>query len=228
MMEDMMGPQLEMMRNMSAGGGFQTEIIVSSIAINPAVMAADGTPCPSSSAMPVTGVSTAQIMDQGLTEMIQKDLVILGYETRSVTGEMNTQTAVSISRFQAENDMAVTGAVSPQLAGILSARASKVGGAATSSAPPQDATTLQTAQQACLQEKVAAKQASKKKKRGLGRLMSGIGRAASQLGGNDMASEIYKTTNDVYAVDATADDFAAAAKDLGLTQDEVAACQNAT
>lgn len=228
MMEDMMGPQLEMMRNMSAGGGFQTEIIVSSIGINPTVMAADGTPCPSSSAMPVTEISTAQIMDQGLTEMIQKDLAILGYETGSVTGEMNTQTAVSISRFQAENDMAVTGAVSPQLAGILSARASKVGGAATSSAPPQDATTLQTAQQACLQEKVAAKQASKKKKRGLGRLMSGIGRAASQLGGNDMASEIYKTTNDVYAVDATADDFAAAAKDLGLTQDEVAACQNPT
>ncbi len=47
MMENMMGPQLEMMRKMTAGGGFQTEIVVNSISVNPEVIAADGTPCPS-------------------------------------------------------------------------------------------------------------------------------------------------------------------------------------
>ena len=46
MMEKMMGPQLEMMRNMSAGGGFQTEVVVNSITVNPAIIAADGSPCP--------------------------------------------------------------------------------------------------------------------------------------------------------------------------------------
>ena len=46
MMESMMGPQLEMMRNMSSGGGFQTEVVVSSITVNPAAVAEDGTPCP--------------------------------------------------------------------------------------------------------------------------------------------------------------------------------------
>ncbi|MEQ8861645.1 MAG: hypothetical protein RIC56_23635 [Pseudomonadales bacterium] len=35
MMEKMMGPQLEMIRNMASGGGFQTEITVNSITVNP-------------------------------------------------------------------------------------------------------------------------------------------------------------------------------------------------
>ena len=139
---------------------------------------------------------------------------------------MNTKTAIAISQFQAENDMDVTGEVSPQLAGILASRANNVGEVAATGAPPQDPAALQAAQQACLQEKVAATQAAQKKKRGFGRLMSGIGRAASKLGGNDVASDIYETTDDLYVANATADDFSAAAKDLGLTEDDVAACQN--
>jgi len=42
MMERMMGPQLEMIRNMAQGGGFQMEITVNSITVNPA---GDGQPC---------------------------------------------------------------------------------------------------------------------------------------------------------------------------------------
>jgi len=48
MMEKMMGPQLEMMRNMSEGGGFQVEIVTYSITANPPIVGADGQPCPTS------------------------------------------------------------------------------------------------------------------------------------------------------------------------------------
>lgn len=45
MMESMMGPQMEQMRKMAAGDGFESEIITSSIEVNPG-RAADGKPCP--------------------------------------------------------------------------------------------------------------------------------------------------------------------------------------
>ncbi len=46
MMEKMMGPQLEMMRNMAAGGGFEIEVVTHSIVVNPPMMDANGEPCP--------------------------------------------------------------------------------------------------------------------------------------------------------------------------------------
>jgi hypothetical protein len=73
-----------------------------------------------------------------------------------------------------------------------------------------------------LQEKIAAAQASQKKKRGFGSLMRAVTRTAGQMGNYDL----YKTTSDVYSAGATAADLSSAAKDLGLTEDEVAACQN--
>jgi hypothetical protein len=45
MMQKMMGPQLEMMRTMAAGGGFQTEVVTHSIVVNPPMMDANGEPC---------------------------------------------------------------------------------------------------------------------------------------------------------------------------------------
>ena len=43
MVENMIGPQLEMMRNMASGDGFQSEIVVRSITVNPPI--SDGSPC---------------------------------------------------------------------------------------------------------------------------------------------------------------------------------------
>lgn len=164
-----------------------------------------------------------------LTQRIQKDLVALGYDPGTISGEVTDQTTAAIAQFQAERDMPVTGEVSPLLAGILGAEVNKQrsGGAEASAgaaAPAQaaDPAALKAAQQACLQEKIAAAQESQKKKRGLGRLMSAVTRTASRAGNHDLA----RTAGDVYAANATADDLAAAAKDLGLTEDEVAACQN--
>lgn len=53
MLENMMGPQLEMMRTMASGGGFHSETIVRSIRVNPGAVAEDGSPCPAAPTKPI-------------------------------------------------------------------------------------------------------------------------------------------------------------------------------
>ena len=159
-----------------------------------------------------------------LTAMIQTDLAELGYETGNTDGELSMETVVAISKFQAEHDLEVTGEPTPQLAGIIKASSSPK---LSADAPvSQDPAALQAAQQACLQQKVAAAQESQKKKRGFGSLMSAIGRTAAQVGGVEVSSEISQASYDVYAANATAADLKSAAKDLGLTEDDVESCRN--
>lgn len=165
-----------------------------------------------------------------LTMMIEKDLAALGYATGPVDGEETMDTVIAISKFQAENDLDVTGEVTPQLAGIISAKAANPdvdvaaagGSAATVAAPQPDPAALEAARQSCLEEKIAAASESQKKKRGFGRLLSAVSRTAGMTGDYDLA----KTTRDIFSASATADDLAAAAKDLGLTEDEIAECRN--
>lgn len=132
MMERMMGPKLEMMKSMSSGDGFQTEVTTRSILINPKMTGGDGQPCPTYGAQPVPAAAAPieapavenvpqSDQDTQLTEMIQVSLVSLGYGTGSTGGRMTKRTAIAISRFQAANGMEVTGKPTPQLAGILSA-----------------------------------------------------------------------------------------------------------
>lgn len=175
-----------------------------------------------------------------LTQIIQKDLIALGYEPGNTEGELSTETIVAISKFQAENDLDVTGEASPQLAGVIKAKVKErnnPGGgmantpavAAASNAGPQpmDADSLQAAQQTCLQEKIEAAQASQKKKRGFGSLMRAVTNTAARFGGNsELARQVRDTSYDIYRVDATASDWERAADDLGLTQDELEACRN--
>jgi hypothetical protein len=56
-----------------------------------------------------------------LTESVQRHLQALGYDVGETNGEMSMSTSIAISTFQAEKGMGVTGEVSPQLLGILSA-----------------------------------------------------------------------------------------------------------
>lgn len=163
-----------------------------------------------------------------LTLRIERDLTTLGYEPGPVDGEETMETVIAISKFQAENNVEVTGEVTPYLAGMLSALSrdpARVPAAApAATAPVRTDADLKAAQQACLQEKMAAAQASQKKKRGFGRLLSAVSRTAGSLGKYDVS----RTVGNVYNANATAGDLAAAAKDLGLTEDEVASCQNPT
>jgi len=231
MMEKMMGPQLEMMRNMAAGGGFQMEISVERITANPSGQGRNGWPCaPDSTTIAAAtqgGAGPAQAgkaAADNLTAMVQKDLTALGYDTGGASGEMNTATVVAISRFQAENGLEVTGEVTPQLAGMLSARASGSGNT-TAAAAHRSPAKLAQARQACLQEKFAAAQEAQRKQRGFGRLMSGVGRIANRFGG-DFGREMAEVSRDVYDVNATAADLSQAAKDLGLTENDIEACRN--
>jgi peptidoglycan hydrolase-like protein with peptidoglycan-binding domain len=166
-----------------------------------------------------------------LTKIIQQDLVTLGYDPGNTDGEATTQTIVAISKFQAENNLDVTGEASPQLAGVIRAAIKQKNAPAAAAqalstpAPPQDAAALQAAQQACLQEKIAANQESNKKKRGFGSLMRAVSRTASRVGG-DAAYDIARTTHDIYGVNATAADLESAAKDLGLAESDLEECRN--
>lgn len=178
----------------------------------------------------------AMAADPELVKMAQKELIALGYEPGNIQGEVDTQTTVAVSKFQAENDMDVTGEITPQLIGAL--RASKNKGsqtAATSAAPAtaapgqmpqQQQLTLQQRQQACLQEKYAAAQERQKKKRGMMRLLRAAARTSGRWGSGDLSRNIGQISSDVYSATATADDLQQAGKDLGLTDDEMEECRN--
>jgi peptidoglycan hydrolase-like protein with peptidoglycan-binding domain len=164
-----------------------------------------------------------------LTQIIQKDLVALGYDPGNIQGDMSTPTIVAISKFQAENGLEVTGEASPQLAGIIKSKlkASQGGGAAAAApatAAP-DPAQLQAAQQACLQQKVQAAQQSQQTKRGLGSLMRAVSRTAARLGG-DAAADIARASHDIYDANATAADLESAAKDLGISESDIEACRS--
>jgi hypothetical protein len=88
-------------------------------------------------------------------------------------------------------------------------------------AAPDDAAARRQAEEACLRNKMAKAQAAQKKKRGFGTLLNAAGRAAGMLGNQDLVT----AAGDVAAASATAGDLASAARDLGITEDEIAACQ---
>ncbi|MEJ2256914.1 MAG: peptidoglycan-binding domain-containing protein, partial [Woeseiaceae bacterium] len=235
MVESMMGDSLSMMDNMSADGGFTMETVIDEIRVNPDAEAmagmsaaaagmpvsagtATGTPQAASPAPQSAGSAVPAEGGDGVLKMIQMKLTELGYATGNTDGLPSTETTIAISQFQAERGMEVTGKPSPQLAGVLAAEAGQ-GHAAT---PARTQEELQAARQACLEEKVAAAQEANKKKRGLGRLMSAVGRVATGSGNYDLV----KKTQDIYSASATADDLAAAAKDLGIAESDIEACQN--
>jgi len=164
-----------------------------------------------------------------LTQMVEDSLSQLGYDTGTVDGEADVKTAIAVSQYQAEKGLDVTGEISPQLAGILAADV-KNGGAAPAPAaapaptaqPAPDPAALAAAQQACLQQKMAEQQAKQQKKKAFGKMLSAIGNTAFKYGDYDTA----QTVSEVYNAEASASDIAQAAKDMGLTEQDVADCEN--
>lgn len=164
-----------------------------------------------------------------LTMMVERDLATLGYATGAVDGDETMETVIAISKFQAENQMEVTGEVTPQLAGVLSAKVSNpnpepvsAGAPPVESDPVSEQAALQAAQRACLEEKMQKEQEKQQKKRGIAHLMSAVTRTAGQQGNYDIAQKM----NDVSQANATFDDLAAAAKDFGLSNKQIAKCEN--
>lgn len=66
--------------------------------------------------------SSADLTTDNLTQSVQNHLQALGYSVGNTHGDLDTNTVVAISQFQAENGMEVTGEATPQLLGVLAAR----------------------------------------------------------------------------------------------------------
>jgi len=176
-----------------------------------------------------------------LTQIIQRDLVALGYDPGNTDGDATVPTAVAISRFQAEHDLEVTGEATPQLAGIIKAEMSPGGRPAIAATPLQtpaptivaapaasdaaNAASLQSAQQACLQQRINDRQESEQKKRGFARLARAVTRTASRPGGDDVSREVSELSSAVYDANAIAGDLQGAAEDLGLTESDIEECR---
>jgi hypothetical protein len=69
--------------------------------------------------------SSEELYSDNIAQMVQKHLQALGYDPGNTDGDVSTETIIAISQFQAEKGLKVTGDVSPQLAGILSAEVDK-------------------------------------------------------------------------------------------------------
>jgi hypothetical protein len=90
----------------------------------------------------------------------------------------------------------------------------------------QDDAALQQAREACLQEKAAERRAAQKKKKRFGKMFGSLARVAGRHGGSDVASDVARVSADVYDANATAQDLSEAAEALGITEDDIAACEN--
>jgi hypothetical protein len=112
MMEKMMGSQVQQLRNMANGGAVELVLVTTSIVINPDLSSPPG---------PFGAIPPSSTMDENLVKIVQQHLQSLGYQPGDTNGELDKLTVVAISKFQADNDMEVTGQATPQLAGILAA-----------------------------------------------------------------------------------------------------------
>jgi peptidoglycan hydrolase-like protein with peptidoglycan-binding domain len=156
----------------------------------------------SADAAPATG-------GDDLTRRIQRDLVALGYEPGSISGEMNVDTAVAISRFQAENGLEVSGEATPQLAGILAARvgAMRDGGQAQAEPGAASVPTSGAASADCVPRAAEAADTS----RNAGRLARAGGRLFSRFGGDrakEQVADATRTATDVAEVADVVSDLA--------------------
>ncbi|MEE4144867.1 MAG: peptidoglycan-binding protein [Halieaceae bacterium] len=184
----------------------------------------------------LAGSQAGATLADELTQIVQQDLTALGYDTGGTDGNATTKTIIAVSRFQSEHGLEVTGEITPQLAGVIKAAMSKQGGSSATPPAPAASTTqispqqaqadLKARQQACLQQKVAAAEERARMKSGLGKLLSAVSRTASRFGAGDVATGISTTTSDASSINATITDLEGAAKDLGISQSDIDACNN--
>jgi peptidoglycan hydrolase-like protein with peptidoglycan-binding domain len=148
-----------------------------------------------------------------LTQSIQKDLVALGYDPGSIQGEATLQTSAAISKFQADNGLEVTGAVTPQLAGVLSAKVDQLrhGAGSSPAAAPAASTAAapkpKTDNSRCPSTVANAANETGKKARAVERLAWSLHRLGGKGQAAQAASEVANATS-------AAADAAAAAHDL--------------
>jgi len=224
-----MGPQMAMLENMASGGGIEMVTDVTQMSCNTGLPSPDlivnmfsgGTAAGGLAAFsPATAQSVEVDSGANLIRVIQNRLVSLGYAPGNTEGELDTATVVAITQFEAATQLPVTGEATPELAALL-LQAIDGGGGGGSTQVAQASAGNMEAQQACLQDKIEAAQAAQQTRRGFGSLVSGLGRAAARFGNVDFTSLL----SDINDANATAEDLAAAARDLGLTEGDIDECR---
>jgi len=106
MMEQMAGPQMEMMRGLVNSGAIEYVEETEDILCNPDLAS-------------LFAVGGEPESEAGLVRQIQEYLVILGYEPGNIEGVPDELTQIAISQFQAEQGLPVTGEPSAELAAFL-------------------------------------------------------------------------------------------------------------
>ncbi len=74
-----------------------------------------------------------------LTQIVQKDLISLGYDPGAADGVVTTKTIIAVTNFQAQNNLEPSGEITPQLAGVIQASLAKQGAAEKTSPPAPSA-----------------------------------------------------------------------------------------
>ena len=128
MMERMVGPQIEQLRNLVDNGAVTIEVFTRKITINPDLgddgafyaLFSGGAGGPGGTGrLPGGDDSVATI------QSIQLNLKKLGYDPGAATGELTDKTREAISKYQADKGLAVTGQPSSELAQALQADVNK-------------------------------------------------------------------------------------------------------
>jgi peptidoglycan hydrolase-like protein with peptidoglycan-binding domain len=172
----------------------------------------------------VLGPAAAATAADELVLSVQRDLQALGYDVGTPDGVAGTKTQLAIAKFEAANDMPVTGQASLQVAAAAAVQAdAKRRGedpAATAAAaapqPQLTAAELHAQRQACLQAAVQEQRAAQQKRQAWGNIARAGTRLAGRVAGVD--------TRTLYDLTRSADDVATIANDLGLTQSQVEEC----
>jgi hypothetical protein len=118
-MQNMSPEERRMMESMGLGSLMQST--TAAPATSSAAGNTTGGGAKSKSAMP----SADDLYSDNMTVMSQRHLQALGYDIDNTSGNASVKTMIAISQFQAENGLKVTGEVSPQLVGALSAAVDK-------------------------------------------------------------------------------------------------------
>jgi len=116
-MEQLTPEQRQVMEQMGLGGGLPGAA--------GAAPPAAATTTVGASAGGRSAASADDLMTDNLLQSVQNHLQALGYDAGNTDGETSVMTTVSISQFQAEKGMEVTGEATPQLLGVLSAEVAK-------------------------------------------------------------------------------------------------------
>jgi peptidoglycan hydrolase-like protein with peptidoglycan-binding domain len=175
-----------------------------------------------------------------LTLTVEQHLARLGYDTGEADGEETVETMIAIAKYQAENGYAITGEASEKLSGAL-AKTTSVGNAPKVRALKPDKRAavvvsdegLSAAREACLKDKMMISQSTGPNNNVTneikGQLIDQAAQAAIQATGIGMAQQVY-TLYSQWKSKSESDtpkqsEMAAIASSLGISEDDVAACQ---